>query len=212
MKSARTTAYLIVMELLETNAIREVQKGPLSLAEALPNRIRRSRGIRPCTLGASVHRDFKPSNVFLTPHSVKLLDFGLARPEPEPSLHSSDQSHTAPRGPCWALQATSAPERVRQWGGRRPQCDGASAILFELLAGRGGVWGPNRRRYSARHAPMNSLRRSPAIPRWSAHDRVIRRALPAAGGGASISRRDGRRAARHSRCGRGQHRVPAPAR
>ena len=28
-----------------------------------------------------VHRDLKPSNVFLTPHGVKLLDFGLARPE-----------------------------------------------------------------------------------------------------------------------------------
>lgn len=26
-----------------------------------------------------VHRDLKPSNVFLTPHGVKLLDFGLAR-------------------------------------------------------------------------------------------------------------------------------------
>ena len=30
-----------------------------------------------------VHRDLKPSNVFLTRHGVKLLDFGLARPESE---------------------------------------------------------------------------------------------------------------------------------
>ncbi len=28
-----------------------------------------------------IHRDLKPSNVFVTPHGVKLLDFGLARPE-----------------------------------------------------------------------------------------------------------------------------------
>ncbi len=27
-----------------------------------------------------VHRDLKPANVFLTPHGVKLLDFGLAQP------------------------------------------------------------------------------------------------------------------------------------
>ena len=27
-----------------------------------------------------LHRDLKPSNVFLTPHGVKLLDFGLALP------------------------------------------------------------------------------------------------------------------------------------
>ena len=26
-----------------------------------------------------MHRDLKPSNIFLTPHGVKLLDFGLAR-------------------------------------------------------------------------------------------------------------------------------------
>src|SRR6185436_16903516 len=26
-----------------------------------------------------LHRDLKPSNIFLTPHGVKLLDFGLAR-------------------------------------------------------------------------------------------------------------------------------------
>ena len=33
-----------------------------------------------------VHRDLKPSNVFLTAHGVKLLDFGLARPELEAAL------------------------------------------------------------------------------------------------------------------------------
>jgi serine/threonine protein kinase len=26
-----------------------------------------------------VHRDLKPANIFLTPHGIKLLDFGLAR-------------------------------------------------------------------------------------------------------------------------------------
>ncbi len=35
-----------------------------------------------------VHRDLKPSNVFLTPHGVKLLDFGLARPEPDLTIGS----------------------------------------------------------------------------------------------------------------------------
>ena len=35
-----------------------------------------------------IHRDLKPSNVFLTPHGVKLLDFGLARPT-DPDLARS---------------------------------------------------------------------------------------------------------------------------
>ena len=36
-----------------------------------------------------VHRDLKPSNVFLTPHGVKLLDFGLARPARTPPSSSA---------------------------------------------------------------------------------------------------------------------------
>lgn len=33
-----------------------------------------------------VHRDLKPSNIFVTPYGVKLLDFGLARPQLDDSM------------------------------------------------------------------------------------------------------------------------------
>ena len=44
--------------------------GPEVTAEAL--KVLHTRGV--------VHRDLKPSNIFLTGMSVKVLDFGLARP------------------------------------------------------------------------------------------------------------------------------------
>jgi serine/threonine protein kinase len=42
-----------------------------------------------------VHRDLKPSNVFLTPHGVKLLDFGLARQLVSSLAGDADDTRTA---------------------------------------------------------------------------------------------------------------------
>ena len=60
-------------------ARRPSDRGPI------PSPRRRDRVENPVGAGALhprgiVHRDLKPSNVFITPHGVKLLDFGLARP------------------------------------------------------------------------------------------------------------------------------------
>ena len=81
----------IAMELLagEPLAVR-LTRGPMPVDETLAL----ARG----TLGALdalhasgvVHRDLKPSNVFLTPHGVKLLDFGLARPLPQDLTRSME--------------------------------------------------------------------------------------------------------------------------
>ena len=57
-----------------------------------------------------VHRDLKPSNVFLTPHGVKLLDFGLARLEP--SVRAEPRSrHLRRPGSSSARRATWRPSR-----------------------------------------------------------------------------------------------------
>ena len=63
-----------------------------------------------CTRAGIVHRDLKPSNVFLTPHGVKLLDFGLARPELDAALHSTADGLTRPAS-SWARRGTWRPSR-----------------------------------------------------------------------------------------------------
>ena len=73
----------IAMELLEGEPLAErLRQGAMSVSQALPIALEHAGGARRIARRGIVHRDLKPSNVFLTPHGVKLLDFGLARPEP----------------------------------------------------------------------------------------------------------------------------------
>ena len=122
-----------------------------------------------------VHRDLKPSNVFLTPHGVKLLDFGLARPElsgltgSAPGLTQSGMVIGTPR--------YMAPEQVLGDAvDARSDLFSAGAILFEMIAGRPAFGGATivDVLHATVHEQPPALSGSPAI---AAADRVIRRAL-----------------------------------
>jgi TolB-like protein len=122
-----------------------------------------------------VHRDLKPSNVFLTAHGVKLLDFGLARPEPGRSLGS--ETELTRTGIVVGTPRYMAPELVTGESiDARADLFAAGAILFEMLAGRPAFVG--RTVLEILHATLHeqppALTGSPAI---AAVDRVIRRAL-----------------------------------
>src|SRR6187455_2439150 len=81
----------IAMELLEGEALADrLRRGPLSVSQAVPMGLGMLAALSALHARGIVHRDLKPSNVFLTPHGVKLLDFGLARPELEPTLGSME--------------------------------------------------------------------------------------------------------------------------
>jgi serine/threonine protein kinase/tetratricopeptide (TPR) repeat protein len=166
----------ITMELLEGEALSErVRKGPIAIAEALPIEFGILAALSALHARGIIHRDLKPSNVFLTPHNVKLLDFGLARPETEPSLASATGlTHS---GAVLGTPSYMAPEQVTG-GVVDGRCDlfAAGAILFELLAGRRAFAG--RTVVDIVHATLHeqppALTGSPAV---TAVDRVIRRAL-----------------------------------
>src|SRR4029434_1657692 len=82
-----------------------------------------------------VHRDLKPSNVFLTPHGVKLLDFGLARPAPLGDFDTAPEL-TRARTVVGNAHYMSPEQALGQTVDARTDLFATGAILFEMLAGR----------------------------------------------------------------------------
>ena len=169
----------IAMELLEGETLGDrLRRGALSVAETVPIGLGILAALQALHARGIVHRDLKPSNVFLTPHGVKLLDFGLARtsdPDLAASLASVDGlTHT---GMVLGTPRYMAPEQVTGDAlDSRSDLFAAGAILFEMLAGRPAFDGKNA--VEILHATIYeqppALTGSPAV---AAADRVIRRAL-----------------------------------
>jgi non-specific serine/threonine protein kinase len=162
----------VVMELLagETLADR-IGRGPLPLGEALQTSLGILAALEAMHARGIVHRDLKPSNVFLTPHGVKLLDFGLARPgtDSSPTLTTSGKVVGTPR--------YMAPEML---GGEPvgPATDifALGAILFEMLTGRPAFGG---RTVLEVCAALVNQQPPPLVggPDVMAADQIIQRAL-----------------------------------
>ena len=166
----------IAMELLEGEALTErLQRGPLSVSEAMPVGLGMLAALAALHTRGIVHRDLKPSNVFLTPHGVKLLDFGLARPELEPSV--SIATGLTQAGTVMGTPRYMAPEQLTgEVVDARSDLFAAGAILFEVLSGRPAFGG--RTVAEIMHATL--YEQPPALtgtPDVAAVDRVIRRAL-----------------------------------
>ena len=171
----------LVMERLEGEALSDrLQRGPFVVAQALPVMLEVLDALEALHAHGIVHRDLKPSNVFLTPRGVKLLDFGLARPEHPERTEPADASGSAEltrTGMVLGTPRYMAPEQVTGEG-ISPQTDlfAVGVILFEMLAGRPAFEGRNA--VEILHATLYeqppALTGSPAV---SAADRVVRRAL-----------------------------------
>jgi serine/threonine protein kinase/tetratricopeptide (TPR) repeat protein len=125
-----------------------------------------------------VHRDLKPSNVFLTPHGVKVLDFGLARPLPT-ELTQTIERGTELTGPGLLVGTPRymAPEQVLgQAVDEHTDIFSAGAVLYEALAGRPAFVGTNVVEVlsATLHESPPALSGSAAVVSM---DRVLRRAL-----------------------------------
>jgi non-specific serine/threonine protein kinase len=128
-------APFLVMELLEGEPLSaRLSRGRLSVAEALDVMLPVLGALGVLHETGIVHRDLKPSNVFLTPHGVKLLDFGLAR-------HSSiDMAFTAPDltrpGTLTGTIKYMAPEQITGDPiDARTDVFAAGVMLYEMVAG-----------------------------------------------------------------------------
>jgi eukaryotic-like serine/threonine-protein kinase len=169
----------IAMELLEGEALAErLRRGPLPVSEALPVGLGILSALQALHARGIVHRDLKPSNVFLTPHGVKLLDFGLARTgDPDGATSAASGSALTHSGQVLGTPRYMAPEQVTGEGlDARSDLFAAGAVLFEMLAGRPAFAGRNAVEilHATLHEQPPALTGSPAV---AAADRVIRRAL-----------------------------------
>ena len=166
----------IAMELLEGEVLSDrLRWGPLSPAQTLPIGLGMLAALSALHARGIVHRDLKPSNVFLTEHGVKLLDFGLARPELGGSL--DEATGLTQTGFLVGTPRYMAPEQViGEAVDARSDLFAAGAILFEMLAGRPAFGGRTVLEvlHATRYENPPALTGSPAV---AAVDRVIRRAL-----------------------------------
>jgi serine/threonine protein kinase/tetratricopeptide (TPR) repeat protein len=169
----------IVMELLEGQPLSaRLAAGALTVAEALPVGLGILAALGALHERGVVHRDLKPSNVFLTPHGVKLLDFGLARDDAELEQQDTGAVTALTRsGMVMGTPRYMAPEQVTgEEVGTRADLFAAGAILFEMLAGRPAFGGANvvEILHATLHEQPPALTGSPAVV---AACRVIRQAL-----------------------------------
>jgi non-specific serine/threonine protein kinase len=131
----------LVMELLEGESLAaRLRHGPLPIDEALALAEAMLDALAALHRRGVVHRDLKPANVFLTPHGLKLLDFGLAQP-------LTADEHTRERLTGVGLVAGTpqymAPEQLLE--GRvdeRADIFAAAAVIYEMLSGRPAFDGP----------------------------------------------------------------------
>ena len=166
----------IAMELLEGEVLSErLQRGAMSPADALPIGLGILAALAALHSRSIIHRDLKPSNVFLTAHGVKLLDFGLARPEIDGTY--SGESDVTRSGVVLGTPRYMAPEQASgEAVDPRSDLFSAGAIIFETLAGRPAFGGHTIAEilHATKYEQPPALTGSPAV---AAVDRVIRRAM-----------------------------------
>jgi serine/threonine protein kinase len=169
----------IAMELLEGEPLADrFARGPMALAEALELGHDMLSALEALHASLVVHRDLKPSNVFQTPHGVKLLDFGLARPLPKELTQSLETGTELTRpGLIVGTPRYMAPEQVvGQEVDARTDLFSAAAILYEAAAGRPAFLGATVVEVltATLHEQPPALAGDAAV---AAFDRVLRRAL-----------------------------------
>ena len=144
---------MLVMELLQGQPLAKVlrREGKLATERAVKIATQILRGLAAAHDAGVVHRDVKPSNVFLVvddigEETVKLLDFGVAKLFDVAAIHTT-------LGGVVGTPSYLAPEQLRLEKGKkidgRADVHAVGIILYEMLAGR--------RPWSARHPTEISL-------------------------------------------------------
>ena len=141
-------AHRLVMELVEGEDLSaRIARGPIPLDEALPIARQIAEALEAAHDAGIIHRDLKPANIKVRPDgSVKVLDFGLAKPGPTTTTSSSSLLNsptiTSPAaltmgGVILGTAAYMAPEQAKgKPVDRRVDIWAFGCVLYEMLTGR----------------------------------------------------------------------------
>ena len=128
-----------VLELLDGTTFREwFAGGPLPPRKAAEAMIGVARGLAAAHDRGIVHRDIKPENLFRSRDGgVKILDFGLAKHDPEGAAIDPVTAGATEPGVVLGTIGYMSPEQVRGLpADARSDIFAFGAILFEAIAGR----------------------------------------------------------------------------
>jgi eukaryotic-like serine/threonine-protein kinase len=169
----------IAMELLEGQTLAQrIADGPLTPADTVRIGLAVLSALGAIHARGFVHRDVKPSNVFLLRDDrVKLLDFGLVLPGSTEASSAAPGAALTMSGAVMGSPRYMAPEQIR--GGavdHRADLFSLGAVLHEALTGRPVFAGssPVEAMYAVMNERASALGGSPA---HTALGRVIDRAL-----------------------------------
>jgi Tol biopolymer transport system component len=126
----------LVSECLEGQSLRQrISAGPIRIEEVVTIAPGIAAGLAAAHRRGIVHRDLKPENVFLrSDGGVKILDFGLAKLQLEPS--TPGDTHHAVSSAIAGTAGYMAPEQVRgEDVDARADLFSIGVMLYEMLAG-----------------------------------------------------------------------------
>ena len=166
----------LAMELLQGESLAaRIARGAMAIPEVASVAIGMLGGIEALHKQGLIHRDLKPSNIFLTPHGVKLLDFGLTCTTQ--SLADETLARLTIPGTVIGTPQYAAPEQLRgELIDARADLFAAGAVLYEMLAGKPPFSGnsPVEVFHGIMYEQPAVLTGGPAV---AALDRVVNRAL-----------------------------------
>ena len=126
----------IAMEFLEGESLASrLTRGPVPLDESVSISLATLSALEALHAAGVMHRDLKPSNIFLTPHCVKLLDFGLARGAG--SASDTVETQLTRPGTIMGTPQYLCPEQIRgEEVDARADLFATGSVLYEMLTGR----------------------------------------------------------------------------
>jgi serine/threonine-protein kinase len=154
---------VMIMEFVEGQSLAtRLNAGPIPVAEALTYTDQILDALGYAHQQHVIHRDIKPANMMLTPEgTVKLMDFGIARTEGEPTLL------TAPGSTLGSMNYMS-PEQVRgERTDERSDLYSLGISLYEMVTGQRPFHGASSYALMVAHvnqAPTPPLQLQPGIP------------------------------------------------